>query len=69
MGKQSRNSEIWYFGPPNVRRQVRRERARLLSEGALSKEEAERIAVLWYPLTQTEEEKDQEEQEDNDALD
>jgi hypothetical protein len=66
---KSKYSAIWYFGPASVRRQVRRERARLLSQGALSKEEAERICVKWYPLARTEEEKDQEKEEDHEALD
>jgi hypothetical protein len=35
----------------------------------LSKEEAERIVVKWYPLAQTGEEKDQEKEEDHEALD
>jgi hypothetical protein len=69
VGKQSKYSEIWYFGPAKVRRQVRRERARLLEQGALSEEEAKRIFVRWYPLAKTEEEEAQQDEEDDEALD
>jgi hypothetical protein len=68
-GMKSTYTDIWYFGPPEVRRQVRRERARLLERGALSEEEAERIFVKWYPLARSDEEKEQENEEENEALD
>lgn len=64
---QSQYAEIWYFAPPAVRRQVRRIRARLVSQGDISEQEAERIFVRWYPLA-TEEESEQEEAEDDEAL-
>jgi len=67
-GDQSQYAEIWYFAPSVVRRQVRRERARLVSRGDLSEQEAERIFVRWYPLA-TEEESEQEEAEDDETLD
>lgn len=67
-GDQSQYTEIWYFAPPAVRRQVRRERARLVTRGDLSEKEAERLFVRWYPLANGEESK-QEEAEDDEALD
>jgi hypothetical protein len=67
-GDQSKYTEIWYFAPPSVRRQVRRERARLVSRGDLSEKEAERLFVRWYPLA-TDEESEQEEAEDDETLD
>lgn len=66
-GDQSRYSEIWYFAPPPVRRQVRRERARLVKRGDLTEKEAKRLFVRWYPLA-TDEEVEQEEAEDTEAL-
>ena len=68
-GMKSKYTDIWYFGPQEVRRQVRRERARLLERGALNEEEAERIFVKWYPLARSDEEKEQENEEENEALD
>jgi len=68
-GERSRYNEIWYFGPPRVRRQVRRERARLVERGSLSQAEADRIYTLWYPLAKTVEEKQQEADEDGVDLD
>jgi hypothetical protein len=68
-GERSKYSEIWYFGPAKVRRQVRRERARLRTLGTLSEEEAKRIFVKWYPLVKTEEEETQQNEEDDEALD
>jgi hypothetical protein len=65
----SQFTEIWYFGPAHVRKQVQRERAKLVSRGALSEEEADRIYTLWYPLAQTKEQKQQEADEDGADLD
>jgi hypothetical protein len=67
-GDQSQYADIWYFAPPAVRRQVRRERSRLVSRGDLSEKEAERLFVRWYPLA-TDEEAEQEEAEDDEILD
>ncbi len=67
-GMQSTYTDIWYFGEEPIRRQVIRERRKLLSERALSLEEAKRIFVRWYPLVKPEEE-EQEEQEDRRGLD
>jgi hypothetical protein len=64
-GNQSRYSEIWYFAPEKVRKQVRRARARLVRQGDLSKQEAERLLVRWYPLAYIGVETVQEEQEDH----
>lgn len=63
-GERSQFTEIWYFGPAHVRKQVQRERAKLVAGGSLSEEEADRIFTLWYPLAQTKEEKQQEADED-----
>lgn len=67
-GAQSRYSEIWYFAPPTLRKHVRRERARLLENGDISKKEARRLFIRWYPLTNTDEEVEQEQQEDNEVV-
>lgn len=67
-GDQSQYTDIWYFAPPAVRRQVRRERACLVSQDDLSEKEAERLFVRWYPLA-TDEEAEQEEAEDDETLD
>jgi len=67
-GDQSQYSDIWYFAPKKVRKQVRRERARLVKRGDLSEEEAKRLFVRWYPLA-TDEESEQEETEDDEAID
>jgi hypothetical protein len=66
-GKASQYDEIWYFGEEPVRRQVMREREKLLKQGGLSLEEASRIVVRWYPLS-SEEEQEQELREDQEAL-
>jgi hypothetical protein len=60
--------EIWYFAPKNVRKLVRRVRARLVADGVISEEEAQRICVWWYPLTNTDAELSQEEREENEAF-
>lgn len=67
-GDQSQYADIWYFAPPSVRRQVRRERARLVKRDDLSAKEAERLFVRWYPLA-TDDESEQEEAEDDETLD
>jgi hypothetical protein len=67
VGMESRYDEIWYFGPKEVRRQVMRERGKLLEQGVLSEEEANHFFVRWYPLASVEEQ-EQEEQEDKEGL-
>jgi hypothetical protein len=67
VGAQSQYTDIWYFGDEVVRRQVMRERWKLLAEGALCEEEAKRIFVRWYPLAKPEQ-VEQEEQEDKRGL-
>jgi hypothetical protein len=67
-GKRSQFTEIWYFGPEHVRKQVRRECAKLVDKEYVSSEEAERIFTLWYPLAQTKEEKQREAEEDGENL-
>jgi len=62
---QGRYSEIWYFAPEKVRKQVRRARAHLVSQGDLSKQEAERLFVRWYPLAYIGAETVQEDQEED----
>ena len=62
---QSRYSEIWYFAPEKVRKQVRRARTRLVRQGDLSKQEAERLFVRWYPLAYMGAETVQEDQEED----
>lgn len=64
-GEQSPYSEIWYFAPEKIRKQVRRERAKLVERGDLSEEEAQRLVVRWYPVVKTDEEEAQEEQEES----
>ena len=68
-GEHSQYKEIWYFGPKSIRKQVRRARANLLKQGALSEEEADRLFILWYPLTRTPEEEALEKQEDEEGFD
>jgi hypothetical protein len=68
-GERSQYREVWYFGPKSIRKHVRRARAELLRQGALSEEEADRLSILWYPLTKTTEEEELEKQEDEDDLD
>jgi hypothetical protein len=63
----SQYDEIWYFGEEEVRRQVMREREKLLKQGVLSLEEASRIVVRWYPLS-SEEDQEQELREDQESL-
>lgn len=62
-------SEIWYFGPPKVRKQVRMARKRLVDQGHLTEDEADTIYTCWYPLTQTDEEEDLEERENRGEFD
>ena len=64
---ESEYDQIWYFAPKKVRRLVYNVRAKLVSVGDLDSAEAERLVVRWYPLTQTDEEIEQEEQEDREA--
>ncbi len=59
--------EIWYYAPKTIRKQVRRARARLLADGVISEEEAQRICVWWYPLALTDEELTQEERENDEG--
>lgn len=63
-GAQSQYTTIWYVAPEKIRGLVRRERGRLMQGGDITKEEAERLVIRWYPLAATEEEATQEEQED-----
>jgi len=67
-GCQSQYTEIWYFAPKTVRRHVWRECARLVQRGDVSKEEARRLFVWWYPLTKSDKEIAQEEQENDEIL-
>jgi len=48
---------------------VQRERARLVSQGDLTEDEADIIFTCWYPLAKTEKEEALEEQEDQKAFD
>jgi hypothetical protein len=66
---QSQYDEIWYYAPKTIRKQVRQARAKLLADDVIRAEEAERIFIYWYPVTQTDAEIEQEEQEDEEALD
>ncbi len=68
-GMQSQYKEIWYFGPKLIRKQVRRARAELLKQGALTIDEADRLFILWYPLARTSEEEALEKQEDEEGFD
>jgi hypothetical protein len=63
-GVASLYTEICYYAPKRVRAKIRRVRATLVREGILSEEESERICIYWYPLTQNDQEKEQEERED-----
>lgn len=63
LGERGQFSEIWYFGPPNVRKQVQGARKRLINQERLTEKEVDAIYTCWYPLTQTEEEEELEEQE------
>jgi hypothetical protein len=65
---QSQYRMIYYFAPPDVRQYLWRARARLVREGGVSAEEAERLAVFRYPPARSEEEIEQDEQEDEQAL-
>jgi hypothetical protein len=67
-GYRSQYTEIWYFAPKKVRKQVRRERARLVQRSDLSEEEAKCLVVRWYPLVESDEELAQEEQENDDGF-
>jgi hypothetical protein len=67
-GCQSRYTEIWYFAPSTIRKQLRHVRARLLQRGDLNVQEARRLFVRWYPLAKTAEEMAQEEQEEEEAF-
>ncbi len=63
-GVRSAFTVIWYFGPPKVRKQVQKERNRLVSRGDLTEDEADIIFTYWYPVAKTEEQEALEEQED-----
>ena len=63
-GASSQYTEVWYFGPAPVRKLVRKERARLVEQGCLTEKEADRIFTLWYPLAETQEDKQREADED-----
>lgn len=60
---------IWYYAPKTIRKQVRQARARLVADDVISAEEAERIYIYWYPIAQTNEELERQEQEDDETLD
>ena len=66
---RSQFEEIWYFAPRIIRNQVRRARAKLLGDGVISEEEAERIKINWYPLALTDDEFDLEEREEEEEFD
>lgn len=66
--QQSPYEEIWYYAPKTIRKLVRRVRARLVADGVISEEEAQRICVWWYPLADTDEDLTQEKREENEAL-
>jgi len=68
-GEQSHYTQIWYFAPPAVRQQVRKARARLIQQGDISAQEAERLFVRGYPPAKTEAEVQRDEQEDDESLD
>lgn len=68
LGKKGQFAEVWYFGPPRVRKQVQKARSRLLQQEALTEEEVDSIYTCWYPLTRTDEEEELEEQENRKAL-
>jgi len=68
-GERSQYSEIWYFGPPKVCAGVLRERKKLVEQEVISREEAGRVVVKWYPLANGPEEDEQEEQENEEGLD
>jgi len=56
-GYSSRYSQIWYFGPPSVRRLICKVRLDLLKERKITKPEALRIEVFWYPVAEGNDEK------------
>ncbi len=68
-GVRSPFTQIWYFGPPKVRKQVQKARNRLVHQGDLTEDEAETIYTCWYPLAKTDEQEALEEQEDESAFD
>src|SRR5262249_19562344 len=49
-GVRSTLTQIWYFGPPNVRKQVQKVRNNLIRRGDLTDNEAETIFTCWYPV-------------------
>lgn len=63
-GMRSRYTQIYYYAPPGVRRNLRRVRTRVVEQGIVTQEEAERIYVWWYPLPGTDEERTEEEGEE-----
>ena len=64
-GQHSVYDKVFYYAPAPVRKHVRRQRARLVKHGDLTSDEAERIEIQWYPITQTEDEFAQEDDEDD----
>jgi hypothetical protein len=68
-GMRGTYTDIWYFGPPKVRKQIQKERNSLISRGDLTDDEASTIFTCWYPVTKTDEEKALEEEQDANAFD
>jgi hypothetical protein len=60
--------KIWYYAPKAIRKQVRARRSKLVADGVIREEDAERIAVFWYPLALTETAIDQQDQEEDEAF-
>jgi hypothetical protein len=65
---QSPYEQICYFAPKTIRTQLRRARAKLITDDVIREEEAKRVYVYWYPLAMTEEELELEQWEDDEAL-
>lgn len=59
----SRYTEVWYFGVPDARAQIRQMVEYLIQTGYLSIEKVDRLRIKWYPLVQTDEDRQQEELE------
>ncbi len=57
-------THVCYFARPAIRRSLRRVRTTLVQNEILSRNEAERISVLWYPLPVTKKEFAQEADEE-----
>lgn len=61
---RSSYTEVWYFAPRAVRQRLRRVRNTLVEQEIMSKQEANRLVIRWYPLVQSDEEVAQEQQEE-----